>query len=173
MIALFQRRVYDIAGITSKSVKVKYNNDQIKINDFQQYMNMYLNEEQKKQRVFENVNDRWCYGIVLSNEYKQVSFVNGIYTSKGGKHVDYIVNQITKKMISYIEKKKKVTVKPAIIKEQIFVFINCSIENPSFDSQTKDYLNTPVSKFGSSCEVSDKIIDKLANGCSEYFVCFE
>ena len=162
MINLFQRRVYDIAGITNKSVKVKYNNDVIKINDFQQYMNMYLNEDQKKHRLFENVNERWSYGIVLSNEYKQVSFVNGIYTSKGGKHVDYIVNQITKKMISYIEKKKKVTVKPAIIKEQIFVFINCSIENPSFDSQTKDYLNTPVSKFGSSCEVGDKIIDKLA-----------
>ena len=44
-------------------------------------------------------------------------------------------------MIAYIEKKKKITVKPAIIKEQIFVFINCVIENPTFDSQTKDYLN--------------------------------
>ena len=162
MISLFQRRVYDIAGITNKSVKVKYNNENIKINDFQQYMNMYLNEEQMKQKLFETVNERWSYGVVLSNEYKQVSFVNGIYTSKGGKHVEYIVNQITKKMIAYIEKKKKVVVKPAIIKEQIFVFINCSIENPSFDSQTKDYLNTPVSKFGSTCEINDKIIDKLA-----------
>ena len=162
MISLFQRRVYDIAGITSKEVKVKYNDNLIKINDFQQYMNMYLNEEQMKNKVFEVVNDRWSYGVVLSNEYKHVSFVNGIYTSKGGKHVDYVVNQITKKMIAYIEKKKKITVKPAIIKEQIFVFINCVIENPTFDSQTKDYLNTPVTKFGSSCEVSTKIIDKLA-----------
>ena len=162
MISLFQRRVYDIAGITSKDVKVKYNDNLIKVNDFQQYMQMYLNEEQMKNKVFEIVNDRWSYGIVLSNEYKHVSFVNGIYTSKGGKHVDYIVNQITKKMIAYIDKKKKVQVKPAIIKEQIFVFINCAIENPSFDSQTKDFLNTPATKFGSSCEVSDKIIDKLA-----------
>ena len=162
MISLFQRRVYDIAGITSKEVKVKYNDQLIKTNDFQQYMNMYLDEEQHKNKVFEIMNERWSYGIVLNNEYKHVSFVNGIYTSKGGKHVDYIVNQITKKMINYIEKKKKVTVKPAVIKEQIFVFINCSIENPSFDSQTKDYLNTPASKFGSSCEISDKIIDKLA-----------
>ena len=48
MISLFQRRVYDIAGITSKDVKVKYNDNIIKINDFQQYMNMYLNEEQMK-----------------------------------------------------------------------------------------------------------------------------
>lgn len=162
MIALFQRRVYDIAGVTSKEVKVKCNDSLVKINEFQQYMNMYLDEEQTKQKVFDVVNERWSYGVVLSNDYKQVSFVNGIFTSKGGKHVDYIVNQITKKMVQYIEKKKKVTVKPAIIKEQLFVFINCSIENPSFDSQTKDYLNTPVAKFGSTCEVSDKVIDKLA-----------
>ena len=43
-----------------------------------------------------------------------------------------------------------------------FVFVNCVIENPSFDSQTKDYLNTSVSKFGSTCEVGNTIIDKLA-----------
>ena len=162
MLGLFQRRVYDIAGVTTKDVKVKYNDGTIKTNDFQSYITLYLNDEQKKNKVYEVVNDRWSYAIVLNNEYKHISFVNGIYTSKGGKHVDYIVNQFTKKMIAYIEKKKKVSVKPAIIKEQIFVFINCSIENPSFDSQTKDFLNTPVSKFGSSCEVGDKIIDKMA-----------
>jgi DNA topoisomerase-2 len=65
-------------------------------------------------------------------------------------------------MIVYIEKKKKVDVKPSIIKEQLHIFLNCTIVNPSFDSQTKDYLNTPPSKFGSSCVVSDKFIEKLA-----------
>ena len=42
------------------------------------------------------------------------------------------------------------------------VFLRCDIENPAFDSQTKDYMNTPVAKFGSSCNVSDKFIEKLA-----------
>jgi len=59
-------------------------------------------------------------------------------------------------------KKEKVDVKPSIIKEQLHIFLNCTIVNPSFDSQTKDYLNTPPSKFGSSCVVSDKFIEKLA-----------
>ena len=161
MINLFQRRVYDISGITNKDVKVKYNNELIKHKDFQSYINLYIHDENVK-KLYEDVNERWSYGVILSDEYKQVSFVNGIHTSKGGKHVDYIVNQITKKMITYIQKKKKVSVKPAVIKEQLCVFINSTIENPAFDSQTKDYLNTPVSKFGSTCEVSDKIIDKLA-----------
>ena len=65
-------------------------------------------------------------------------------------------------MVAYIKQKKKVEVKPAFIKEQLFVFINCCIENPSFDSQTKDYLNTNVTKFGSTCEVNNTVIDKLA-----------
>ena len=52
--------------------------------------------------------------------------------------------------------------KPNTIKEQIFLFVRCVIENPAFDSQTKDYMNTPSSSFGSSCEISDKFIEKAA-----------
>ena len=42
------------------------------------------------------------------------------------------------------------------------LFVNCVIENPSFDSQTKEYMNTPQSRFGSKFEVNDKFIEKLA-----------
>ena len=64
--------------------------------------------------------------------------------------------------MDYIEKKKKVRVNPNTIKEQLIMFLRCDIENPAFDSQTKDFMNTPSSKFGSSCVVSDKFIEKLA-----------
>ena len=158
MIALFNRRVYDIAGITTKDVKVKLNDENLEVKDFNHYVKMYNDLD----KVSEQPCGRWNYSVCLSDEFKQVSFVNGIFTSKGGKHVDYIVQQIVKKMIAYIEKKKKIEVKPSIIREQIHIFLNCTIVNPSFDSQTKDYLNTPQSKFGSSCVVSDKFIDKLA-----------
>ena len=67
-------------------------------------------------------------------------YVNGINTKKGGKHVDYIMNQIVKKMAIYIEKKKKIRVKPITIKEQLMLFLNCIIENPAFDSQTKETM---------------------------------
>jgi DNA topoisomerase-2 len=97
-----------------------------------------------------------------THEFVQISFVNGIHTAKGGKHVEYILNQITRKMVEYIEKKKKTKVNPNSIKEQLILFIRCDIENPSFDSQTKDYMNTPSNKFGSKCEVSDKFIEKIA-----------
>lgn len=158
MIQLLQRRVYDIAGVTSKDVKVKYNNELCPVKDFSHYVSLYTDKE----TVFEH-HDNWSYFVCLSDEFKQVSFVNGIFTGKGGKHVEYIVSQIIKKMTAHILKKKKVEVKPSIIREQLCIFINSTIENPSFDSQTKDYLTTIPSKFGSSCTVGDKFIEKLAN----------
>ena len=61
-----------------------------------------------------------------------------------------------------LRKKKKVRVNASAIKEQLILFLRCDIENPAFDSQTKDYMNTPSSKFGSTCTVSDNFIEKIA-----------
>ena len=165
MLALLRKRVFDVAAVTDKTLKVKYNSNLLPVKTFQQYVDMYIGSKEESKRVYEDAeNGRWEYLVALAptHEFQQVSFVNGIYTGKGGKHVEYILNQITKKMVEYIEKKKKVEVKPNSIKEQIILFLRCDIENPAFDSQTKDFMNTPSSKFGSSCVVSDKFIEKLA-----------
>ena len=161
---IFVRRVYDIAACTSKNIKVKLNNNTLTVKSFINYIDLYIGSKSEHSRVHEISNDRWEYAVALSptHEFQQISFVNGIYTSKGGKHVDYILNQITRKMIAYIEKKKKITVNTTNIKEQLILFLKCDVENPAFDSQTKDYMNTPSSKFGSSCTVSDKLIENLA-----------
>ena len=161
MIKLFKRRVYDIAAITDKSIKVKLNSELIPIKNFQQYIKLIIGDKEVK---YEEANERWEFAVSLSQdgEFYQVSFVNGIYTSKGGKHVEYIMNQIIKKLVAYIKAKKKIDVKPSSIKEQLSLFLRCDIENPAFDSQTKDFMNTPISKFGSTCEVSDKFIEKIA-----------
>lgn len=164
MISLLKKRVYDISAVTDKTIKVKYNSAIIPTKNFEQYINLYIGEKSESPRVYEEANPRWEYavGLTPTNEFIQVSFVNGIYTSKGGKHVEYILNQITKKLAEFIEKKKKKKVNPNSIKEQLILFLRCDIDNPSFDSQTKDFMNTPMTKFGSKCNVSDKFIEKLA-----------
>ena len=161
MLALFRRRIYDIAAVTDKSIKVKLNSTIIPIKNFQQYVKQIVGENDVK---FEEADDRWEYAISLApeGEFYQVSFVNGIYTSKGGKHIEYIMNQIIRKLVAFIKAKKKIDVKPSSIKEQLALFLRCDIENPAFDSQTKDYMNTPIPKFGSTCTVSDKFIEKIA-----------
>ena len=69
------------------------------------------------------------------SQFQQVSFVNGICTTNGGSHVNYVVSQIVDKLKGEATKKnKKVDVKPYHIKNNIFIFVNALIENPSFDS---------------------------------------
>ena len=164
--SLILRRIYDIAAVTNKSVNVTFNSNKLKpeIKNFQNYIDLYIGSKTDTERVYEEANERWEYAVCLApnDEFSQVSFVNGIFTSKGGKHVDYIMNQIIKKLTIYIKEKKHIDVKPASIKEQLLIFVNSTIENPAFDSQTKDYLNSAVSNFGSSCEVSSKFIEKIA-----------
>jgi DNA topoisomerase-2 len=165
IISLLRKRVYDIAAVTDKTIKVKYNSNPVPIKNFQQYIDLYIGDKSEVPRVYEDSNEsRWEYAVALTpnNEFTQVSFVNGIHTAKGGKHVEYILGQITRKLCDFIEKKKKVKVNQNSIKEQLILFIRCDIENPAFDSQTKDFMNTPSSKFGSKCEVSDKFIEKVA-----------
>ena len=171
MLSLLKKRVYDIGAVTDhsvKKIKVGYNGATVPVKNFQQYIDLYIGTKDAAKpdtlRVYESAGDRWEYAVALSSthEFVQVSFVNGICCNKGGKHVDYILGQICRKLCDYIEKKKKIKVNASAIKEQLILFLRCDIENPAFDSQTKDFMNTPSNKFGSSCTVSDAFIEKVA-----------
>lgn len=47
---------------------------------------------------------------------------------------------------------------PFQVKNHIWVFVNALIENPSFDSQTKENMTLQTKSFGSKCPLSDKFI---------------
>lgn len=164
MYKLMSKRVYDICALTSNEIKVYFNEEKIEYKNFEKYIDLYLGSSKTDEpRVYTvSENGRWEICVSASpNGFKHVSFVNGINTLKGGKHVDYITNQITKKLSELIQKRKKITVKNNVVKEHLFVFIKATINNPTFDSQTKEYLTTPISKFGSKFDVDDKLIEKI------------
>ena len=160
MIALMKRRVYDIAGITDPKVAVYLNKVRIPVKTFCDYAKMYLEPEEPI--VYAEIHPRWRLGISLScDKFEQVSFVNGIATSKGGKHIDAITKQLTKGLQTAIKRKSKRDVNETYIKNYLKVFLDCMIENPSFDSQTKERLITPMSKFGSKPVVPEKFLKQI------------
>ena len=60
-----------------------------------------------------------------NNGFTQVSFVNSILTSEGGKHVDYITEQICPKLVEHIKKKSKAAgenLKPMQVKSSFISF---------------------------------------------------
>jgi hypothetical protein len=68
------------------------------------------------------------------------------------------VNQIIVKLREFFKTKHKVDIKPSDIKPHLSIFINTTIINPSFSSQTKEKLITEFREFGSVCEVTERMI---------------
>jgi DNA topoisomerase-2 len=164
MYILMIKRVYDICALTPMHVKIFLDDVKIDYKNFEKYSELYIgtNKTELPRTIIKSENDRWEVCISTSETgYKQVSFVNGIYTLKGGKHVEYITNQITKKLFDMIQKKRKTTVKQHFIKDHLFLIIKATINNPTFDSQTKETLTTPYTKFGSKFDIDDKVIEKI------------
>jgi DNA topoisomerase-2 len=165
MYGLFVKRCYDICALTDEKIAVYLDGKNLSIKSFDKYVDLYIGKKENKQRVHHDIlNERWDVIASFTDEigFEQVSFVNGISTIKGGKHVDYIANQICTKLADLINKRKKTSnVKAASIKNYLMLFVNCTIVNPTFDSQSKDALTLPISKFGSKFEVNDKFIEKM------------
>ena len=154
---LIQKRVVDIAGC-NPNIKIYFNGVEIKIKTFEDYVKYY-----KSDYFFEiNKDKSWSIAVAPTNDgYHQISFVNSTDTYDGGTHVDYILNQIISEMREFFQKKYKVDVKPSEIKNHLSIFINSTIVNPSFSSQTKEKLITEIKDFGYTYEVSDKLIKSI------------
>ncbi|KPA85188.1 DNA topoisomerase ii [Leptomonas pyrrhocoris] len=165
MLLMMKRRVYDVAGCTDKTLKCFLNDERIACTTFPEYVDLYPTMgEEKKASSYARVNDRWELCVRISNMgFQQVSFVNSIATTRGGTHVKYIMDQIVTKVTEQAKKKRKTDVKPHMIRPHIFLFLNCLIENPGFDSQTKETLNTTKIKFGSTCDLPNSLIDYIVN----------
>ncbi|GAU18535.1 hypothetical protein TSUD_325240 [Trifolium subterraneum] len=165
VVALMKKRVLDMAGCLGKTVKVELNGTLIRFKSFRDYADLFLKCAEKSKptplpRIHAKVGDRWEICVSLSDgQFQQVSFVNSIATIKGGTHVDYITNQITAHVMNKVNKKKKdANVKAHTVKNHLWVFVNALIDNPAFDSQTKETLTTRQASFGSKCDVPESML---------------
>ena len=159
---LIERRVWDLAMTLGKDVKVTWNGTLVKCRSVVDYAKAFLPDGAPV--VSESPNDRWQIVIADSPTDKAfaMSFVNGIWTSKNGTHVDAIVSQVVNHVIEHLEK-KKIKVKPGLVRDNLAVFVTSMIENPSFTSQTKEALTTKLSAFGSSPKLSDDTLKKIVS----------
>jgi DNA topoisomerase-2 len=164
MYDLMVKRTYDTCAVTDPEVNVFLNGKKLEYKTFEKYVDLYLGSKADHVRVYEKIDERWEVVASFNDDcgFEQVSFVNGIWTIRGGKHVEYMSNQLVKKLIDLAQKRKKeVSIKPQYLKDNLIIFIKSIIVNPNFDSQTKETLTTPYSKFGSKPELTDKFIERM------------
>lgn len=89
---------------------------------------------------------------------------------QGGRHVDHVTDILVKKLLEVCNKKNKagMQLKAHQIKNHLWIFINCLIVNPTFDSQTKTHMTLQVKNFGSKCTLSDKFITNVRPKLSRF-----
>jgi len=148
--------------------KIIFNGETIPVKSLKDYAMYYLGSEEsrsdseagegtegdpKKVQILELNSDDSSVILVekstRESAIKQVSFVNGIVTSKGGIHVDTWVKAIFKPLFDKIKKKYtkkgstplKLTQKN--LQDYFMIFVKCNLKNPEFDGQTKNVLNNP------------------------------
>ena len=173
--ALLLRRVYDMAG-TIRGVKVHLNGELIKCKDFKTYCDMYAKSIEGERTAEEGGaptctvemdrdkgHPRWEVAFTVSDgTFQQVSFVNSIATTSGGTHVNYITDQITGALLKHINKRKKGhSLKQNHLRNHIFIFVNCLVNNPAFTSQTKEQMTTKATQFGSKCVLGEDFLKKI------------
>lgn len=103
IIGLMARRAYDVAAST-RGVKVLLNGKRVPVKTFKDYIELFIKGKEDEQGnslkiIHEIVNERWEVGLTLSdNGFQQMSFVNSIATTKGGRHVDYVADMVVKQL---------------------------------------------------------------------------
>ncbi|KAK1933293.1 putative DNA topoisomerase II [Babesia divergens] len=158
---VLMKRVYDVAGTTG--LKVYWNDERLPVSDFKQYTSLFFEEDAETSmvKVYDKVH-RWEVMVSATDGsgFQQVSFVNNITTLKGGTHVQHVLDPLVTAVINKVKSKNKdgVELKPYQVKNYIFLFVNCQIVNPSFDSQTKETLTTKIAKFETKYTMSPKAV---------------
>jgi DNA topoisomerase-2 len=121
-------------------------------------------KKREEVKIIYDEGPNWRVGIVYDPDHggRQVSFVNGLNTFVGGNHVEDVRGRVVKKLMEMVLKKNKdLKLKASQIKDNISIFIDCVIEDPTFTSQIKDSLGTNVGKFSSRFEVTDDFVKKV------------
>jgi DNA topoisomerase-2 len=157
------KRCLDVAACNNK-LTVKFTKIQdgkkseftLRFKSFDEYIKLYTQE------FFYEESKDWKIGFAKSETgFANISFVNSVHTKDGGTHVEYITNQLIAELRELIKKKHKVEVKPSDIRNYLSIFIECTIINSSFSSQTKEKLITEQKDFGTRHELSDKLMKTI------------
>ena len=96
--------------------------------------------------------------IISSNseqEFRLLSYVNGLHIKNGGTHVDWFMNSLIEEMRPIIKKKWKIDVLPNQLRQNLlFISFFRGFQNLKFDSQSKERITNnskEISEFFSEC----------------------
>ena len=138
---LYKKYICDAAMLTG--VKIFLNNEEIPVNNLLDYSRLYLTEPILSEE-FLRITTKTCDVVLIpSSEYQTISFVNGVCTIQGGKHVDAWSEALFRPLVDKFNKPNKPQITIKDIKQFFKLFVNATLVNPHFTSQSKTELSSP------------------------------
>lgn len=165
MVALCLRAALDTSAWTDAKTAVYWNGTKIPIKTIETYADLWMGPQSVVPRVSLSFHPLWNAVVSVSTDdvMQQMSWVNGVATTRGGRHVDTVVDMVCDEVSQWIAKKHKQKVGKQTIRNQIRVLLQANVVNPAFDSQTKEYLKTTKTNFGFSLSVPKRLAETLAS----------
>lgn len=141
IINLFKKYICDTVMTTK--IPIILNDNILKISNMLDYALLYTDNDNQDILYHKT---KTAEVVVLSSTtgYESVSFVNGMQTNKGGKHVVSWNEAIFRPIVNKLNQKfkdSKITIKD--VKKFFKIIINCEVVNPEFESQSKHELTHP------------------------------
>jgi DNA gyrase/topoisomerase IV subunit B len=151
-IRIIQKRCIDAAA-SNPGLIINFNSDVVdgKLNSvwqfssFEEYVKLYLNENQTKS-IIKYINKKDTIILIPENLGFNFGFVNSGICSTG-THMEKLEKQITNKLLDYCAKNEMELITSKDILNRMSIFVNTTIINPKYDSQTKEKLTNKIDKF--------------------------
>ena len=128
-----------IQALTYPEITFKFNGKMVKYTP-KQFLGLF---EQTGQ-LYED--DDYFFSIMHNSldDFRQVSYVNGLETTRGGSHIDYVMTNVVNRIRDKLIKKHK-TIKPGDIRNKLqLVIIAKNFRGAKWDGQTKESITNPV-----------------------------
>lgn len=154
------------AAAANPGLKVTYKDEDLcgeyKFDNFKDYIDLYRNYVTLKDCI--EMKDEHKHVYVYPDGAINIGFVNGGICNKG-THVKALHQIINTTVCDFLKKKDKIDLLPRQVDGNYSMFCDLTISNPSYDSQTKECLTTPVEKFykdeNVKFELPNKFLDSV------------
>lgn len=151
VIRIVQKRCIDAAA-TNPGLEVNFKSPVFegkldsswKFNNFKEYVDLFLEKEQRDDSL--HFRDKKYEVIIVPEDIGvEFSFVNGAMCSQG-THVNKIRKTFNDNVLDICHKMEMEHLNEKDINNRTSIFINTTVMNPTYDSQTKEKLNNRFSR---------------------------
>lgn len=165
-INIIHKRCID-AAVANLGLTVRFITDDFseewKFKSFDEYLDLYSTDLNLKDKIaFKN---DLCEAYIFPDSVVDIGFVNGAECSRG-THIRVLRTAINSAVSDFLIKKDKLKdMSPRSVENKYSVFMNINVSNPSYSSQTKEELTTPIENFSKdenkTFEISDRFLSTI------------